>query len=116
MAHYIPERVQLASQLEEVFLEFIHVVDPSTGTRLISYECLKTICTQVRHILNKKLRVCLPFCFAIMFILGMVAASYTECTEASVLPNSKDQQLVMGLPVDAKVPAWHMYAHRSFQF
>ena len=41
MAHYIPERVQLASQLEEVFLEFIHVVDPSPGTRLISYECLK---------------------------------------------------------------------------
>ena len=53
--HYTPERVQLASQLEELFLELFPVVNPTIGTPLTNYESLKTICIQLEHILNNKL-------------------------------------------------------------
>ena len=49
------DNVAAAERLCCLAISTLHVVDPSTGTRLIKHECLKSICIQLRQILNNKL-------------------------------------------------------------
>ena len=56
MPHGVPERLQLVGEFEQqLVLEFLDVYDPSTGAKLISFQCLKTICIQLEHALAGKL-------------------------------------------------------------